>query len=236
MSDYQEVEFKEITASKRSINSRKLVCGVGINDANYITNQIIDGSRLVCPYYNRWTIMINRCYSNKFKAIQQTYKECEVCQEWITFSKFKKWMKMQNWNGKELDKDIIKPGNKVYSPENCAFVNGNLNKILNLQKDKRGMYSLGVTIVKRNNKYHSRVRRNGNQISLGVFSTQAEASDAYLKEKVKIILKESELQDDLRVSKGLVNHAVMLLMCNSLMNREDAIKYCEDNLPRWSEL
>jgi hypothetical protein len=35
---------------------------------------------------------------------------------------FKKWMEQQDWDGKCLDKDIIAPGSKLYSPETCAFV------------------------------------------------------------------------------------------------------------------
>ena len=55
------------------------------------------------------------------------YKDVVVRQEWLTFSNFKRWMEKQDWEGKQLDKDIIVLGNKVYSPETCAFVLGVTN-------------------------------------------------------------------------------------------------------------
>ena len=65
--------------------NRSLICGVGVNDANYATS----GKRM-CPFYRRWINMLERCYSEKFQEKNPTYRGCSVCEEWLTFSNFKR--------------------------------------------------------------------------------------------------------------------------------------------------
>lgn len=36
----------------------------------------------------------------------------------------------QDWADKQLDKDLINPNNKLYSPETCFFISGTLNRML----------------------------------------------------------------------------------------------------------
>lgn len=78
----------------------KLVYGVGINDADYPTTQRekVNGEWKItwrCLYYDRWVSMLTRCYSSKCHEKQPTYKGCSVCDEWLTFSNFRKWMEQQ---------------------------------------------------------------------------------------------------------------------------------------------
>ena len=110
----------------------KLVYGVGINDADYdvaineyyTNDEGVKGERRIwtCPYYSRWMNMLTRCYSDKFQEGNPTYKGCYVAEEWKTFSNFKEWMVTQEWEGLELDKDILFVGNREYGPEKCVFV------------------------------------------------------------------------------------------------------------------
>lgn len=109
----------------------KLVCGVGINDADYVFQKwetiIVNGKRkqkLIweCDFYRTWKSMLARCYSIKTQERQPTYKGCSVSDEWLTFSVFKNWMEKQDWEDKQLDKDLLFEGNKVYSSETCVFV------------------------------------------------------------------------------------------------------------------
>lgn len=107
------------------------VAGIGINDANYITNKYskIGGKiKLVwrCPYYNTWSRMLNRCYGN---SASPQYKDVEVCTEWLTFSNFKSWMEEQDWKDKELDKDLFGDGS-IYSPDSCCFIPAHLNTLI----------------------------------------------------------------------------------------------------------
>ena len=97
------------------MNPRKLVCGVGINDADYAvveweTIGYVNGKQnqkrvWECPYYKVWGSMLKRCYSDKYQERYQTYKGCTVSEEWLTFSNFKNWMEKQDWEGKHLDKE-----------------------------------------------------------------------------------------------------------------------------------
>lgn len=108
----------------------KLVCGVGINDADYpvrIRSHIKqDGTFLDewrCPFYTKWQKMLSRCYGKYNKSQKfNSYDQVEVCQEWLRFSNFKSWMEKQDWESKELDKDLLSGESKIYSPETCCFI------------------------------------------------------------------------------------------------------------------
>ena len=115
-------QFPEVPANKLSLAMRKSVCGVGINDADYMVSQIVNGKQVACPIYRSWANMLERCYFRKFQDKNPTYADCKVCDGWLTFSNFRAWMLTQDWQGKELDKDIKIKGNKVYSPSSCSFV------------------------------------------------------------------------------------------------------------------
>ena len=123
------VEFIEMPASKKSLSFRKPVFGVGTNDADYIIDRRIDGKRVACPIYRAWKNMLKRCHSDKYQKDRPTYIGCSVCKEWLTFSNFRRWMLTQDWQGKQIDKDIKFKGNKIYSPETCMFVTNKENTI-----------------------------------------------------------------------------------------------------------
>jgi len=203
-------EFIEIPACKNSIANRHPVFGVGVNDADYHTNLLVRGKKIMCPLYRRWADMLKRCYSLKYQKNQPTYIDCSVCDEWLVFSNFKRWMEKQDWQGKELDKDIINPGNKIYSPENCSFVDRSLNSLLNDRKSARGKYPQGVTWHEHSKKLQARVNYNGKCVHLGYYLTPEGASDAYIKAKVKIILETAKCQTDDRITNGLLLHADLL--------------------------
>jgi hypothetical protein len=203
--------FKEIPASKMSTSRRRLVHGVGINDAKYIINPLINGEMTRCQFYSRWNKMITRCYSLKFQERNPTYIGCSACPEWLIFSNFKSWMEKQDWENKELDKDIISPGNKIYSPENCAFVPKPLNGLIVDQATSRGKYPRGVYFNELRGNICSNISYQGVSTHIGTFSTTKEASRAYIKAKVEIILAAVDEQQDIRVANGLKLHADLLL-------------------------
>ena len=48
--------------------NRRLVSGVGTNDADYTTSPVaVNGVRTRCPFYVKWLDMLTRCYSDKYK-------------------------------------------------------------------------------------------------------------------------------------------------------------------------
>lgn len=188
--------FKEIKPNKKSITQRGLVFGIGINDADYITKQIINGKEVRCPYYRRWVNMLKRCYSTSSKKDIRAYDGCTVCDEWLTFSNFKDWMAKHDWDGKELDKDIARYGNKVYSPETCIFVSADINRLLTDRRSRRGIYPQGVSRYRNGKSFFAGCSIDGKRVHIGTFDTEKEASDAYLTFKANhiynVALKESE--------------------------------------------
>lgn len=101
------------------------VQGVGINDIPGSSSLSKDGK--LCRYYATWSAMIQRCYSASYQIKKPWYVGVEVCREWHLFSNFKRWMESQDWEGKELDKDILSFEGKIYSPETCCFVTSLVN-------------------------------------------------------------------------------------------------------------
>lgn len=123
--------FPYIPATKQSLSGRRLVYGFGVNDSPYITNILRKGKpRRVCPYYQVWVSMLERAYYPYLHATRPTYKDVSVEEVWHSFMTFREWMARQDWEGMELDKDILIPGNKVYGPEFCVFVTRRTNALL----------------------------------------------------------------------------------------------------------
>ena len=106
-----------------------LVCGVGINVGKGLKAH--KGSKnyneLNERIYITWRSMICRCYSNEYHG-RESYKKCEVCEEWKTLSNFVRdiseihnydlWVNDRSY---QLDKDIIGDGH-IYSLSTCLFV------------------------------------------------------------------------------------------------------------------
>lgn len=158
----------------------ELVCGVGIND---LPRGGIRSGGKVLHFYHVWHSMLERCYSDKSLEKRPTYKGCTVCNEWLILSNFKKWYDQQYIEeGFELDKDILVPNNKVYSPETCRFVPKELNTFFTNRENERGDYSLGVTYRPNKSKtspYYSGGAFGDGKVYLGSFSTELEAHNAW---------------------------------------------------------
>ena len=185
-------DFVEIPASKNSLSNRKLIYGVGINDANYLTQIKIDGKVSICPYYLRWKNLITRCYSSIALKKRPSYSDCFLCVEWLTFSNFKNWMKGCEWEGMHLDKDILKHDNKEYSPEFCIFVPMEVNVLFTDHGAARGDYCQGVTYDKTSSIYLSQCSVNGKNKTIGRFKTEKEAATYYNEFKAGVIRGVSE--------------------------------------------
>lgn len=204
-------EFIKNNQHINGINRRRLIRGIGFNDANYKISYIGIYGQETCQYYLKWSDMIKRCYSEKYQEKQTTYKGCTVCNSWLIFSNFKYWMKLQNWKGLDLDKDIIKIGNKVYSPDTCCFISRRINCSLITCKSSLGKYPQGVSYHKPNDKFIAYLSFGEIQKNLGSFNTPEEASKTYNIAKSNYLIEISHLQTDERVRKGLLLHANVIL-------------------------
>ena len=196
----------------RKYTKRKKLCGVGINDADYNVREyaIVGGkNRIVrrCPFYVTWADMLVRCYSEKCQLKNPTYKGCSVCDEWLTFSGFKAWMEEQDWQDKQLDKDLLKDGNKIYSPEYCLFVDRKINMLVVDRGASRGEYMIGVCWHKATCKFVSQCSNpfTSKQEHLGLFTNELEAHLAWKARKHELAcqLAESEYCNDPRLTNVL---------------------------------
>ena len=193
----------------------KLVYGVGVNDLDYRTRVYEyvtkDGGKRVlkpvfrCKYYEVWENMLSRCYSKKFLESRPSYNGTSVCSEWLSATAFKKWMEQQDWRGKCLDKDIVVPRSKLYSPETCAFVLNATNLFVTASDAIRGEYPIGVYLHKSTGKYQARCNNpfTRKQESLGYFSTPEEAHEAWRKRKYDLAQRVADRESDPRVVEAL---------------------------------
>ena len=188
----------------------KLVCGVGVNDAGYPVSiyAVIHGKQKQlwrCPFYRAWMHMIERCYSAKVHARQPTYAGCSVAPEWHSFSAFREWMAGQPWEGSDLDKDSLVPGNKVYSPDTCVFISHALNKFLNDNAAARGEWPLGVSWHKGRGKFKAQCRNpfaKKNEY-LGLFDCPGTAYEVWRARKHQHACRYADQQTDQRIANAL---------------------------------
>lgn len=176
----------------------KLVHGIVINDSQTPVTKVVDGKRVMCPYYRKWKNMIQRAYDGKNK----NYSESTVCDEWLTFSNFRYWMMNQDWQGKHLDKDLLVSGNKVYSPETCIFLDVTVNTFITDMHF--GNLSKGVCLSNCKGKYAAYISINGRSVCLGSqFDTELQASEVYVTRKHLLSQRLALKQQDQRVANAL---------------------------------
>jgi hypothetical protein len=198
------------------MKAKKLVYGVGINDADYVTRKMetieVNGVRKqrlvwICPYYRVWYNMIQRCYSAKYQEKKPTYRGCSVSQEWLTFSVFKMWMEKQDFDGMQLDKDLLFAGNKVYSADTCVFVSSSINLFTIDCGASKGEWMIGVSLNKKNGKFVSQCSNpfTKKHEHLGLFTCELEAHQAWLKRKLELAHLLAAEQTDSRVAKALIS-------------------------------
>lgn len=184
----------------------KLVCGVGINDADYAVKSSNKDLSLRCPYYAAWHSMIYRCYSPKRLANHPAYVKCTVSPEWLIFSNFRAWMLKQDWKGLQLDKDIICPGNTEYSEATCCFISQQVNLLLNTNAKTASGLGAGVTKAP-SGRYAAKINKHPKKVHLGTFDTPEEANTAYQKAKIGRLVQIAYQQSNPLIKQGLLRHA-----------------------------
>ena len=190
---------------KNPLNKTIFNCGyIGIGKETCTSNILM---------YKYWESMLERCYSEKFKIKQPTYKDVICSTEWHNFQNFAKWFNDNYYEIEnqrmELDKDILHKGNKVYSPRTCIFVPARINSLFIKCDKSRGDYPLGVNYRKDNNKYVARcsVLNNNKKIEriyLGQYLTVCEAFESYKKYKENYIKQVADEYKD-RIPQKLYN-------------------------------
>ena len=187
------------------------VYGVGVVGTKY---PIREGGVLT-KEYGLWNNMLQRCYYDTYKKKYQTYKDCEVSENFKSYEYFYEWCNKQigfdneDWH---LDKDLLIKGNKVYNENTCVFLPREINTLLTKSTASRGEYLIGVCWNKTNKAFRARVSKNkGKQEHLGYFSTELEAFNVYKVAKEAFIKEQAnkwKSQIDDRAYNALMNYEV----------------------------
>lgn len=169
-------------ASERGVvyNKRKLVSGIGKNDADYVTKPTIGGIKVACPAYLSWKSMLMRVGSKSFQTGRPWYIGVSVCDEWREFSNYLSWWKINQVDGWELDKDLL-TDDREYHPDKCLFVPAWLNTFTNSHKSARGQYLIGVSYIKREKAFQAFC----NNKYVGRFSSEEAAHQAWRRSKLE---------------------------------------------------
>jgi len=150
-------------------------------------------------YYDKWRDMIRRCYDEKIHSKSPHYIGCSVDPEWYSFQNFATWLDENKWNGiDQLDKDLIKEGNKLYSPKTCCLLPPELNSSLS------HMFETGIRELK-NGSWYARVRISKKSKAKS-FKTYEKALKFY------VVNKDIELQKMLKKYKVILNKDIYTIL------------------------
>jgi len=183
------------------------VYGIGyIGDGNYLTSE----KGIIIPAYRCWQKIIERCYSEKTKDKYNAYHSIStICEEWRNYQVFAEWFEQNKYDVNErlhIDKDILYPGNKVYSPYHCLLVPQRINMLFLNKQNKR---NLPNGIKKEGNRYYAKY----NSIELGSANTIEEAYEIYARyKKAEIIKVANEYKEIIseKVYNALLNYEVRI--------------------------
>lgn len=180
----------EVVSSTSDIKNGKVknlfaknVKGVGfLGSGRYKTSDKTGG---MTKEYAHWVSMLDRCYNTR-EDRYRSYMGCSVDELWHNFQVFADWCQNQKGfklGGWELDKDLLTPGNKVYSHESCIFVPSRINLMLNTSKHRRGDFPIGVYLHELSGKYMARC---GTEY-LGLHETPIDAFLTYKRRKEQVV-------------------------------------------------
>ena len=131
-----------------------------------------------------WKCMIERCYCGERKEHMKYFENCTVCEKWFNFQNFAEWYSKNKYVVKgrlHLDKDILYPGNTIYSPDKCLLVPQKINEQFHYRPKDTGLPT-GIRLMD-SGKYSAVC----NSKSLGTYTTVFEAYDVYAKEKERVV-------------------------------------------------
>ena len=191
------------------MENKQLVYGIGVNDLKSSVKSSSDKE------YKLWRDMLKRCYHKQYLSIFPTYQDVDVCEDWLTYSNFKKDLhEIHNFDmlaqGWTLDKDILTK-KKLYSKNTCCIVPQQLNIFFS-------KFSLdhNPPFDKRCNVYYSYCSHNKKKHYLGRFKTKGEACSVYLAFKATVV------EDLINIYKGIVDDRVIdkLYACKEALNEQ----------------
>lgn len=176
------------------------VCDVGMIGNKYPARQT-NGSPT--KEYYAWRDMLRRCFDEKKREKNPTYKDVVCSDDFLYYEFFYDWLHSQenfdrwlNGKGWAIDKDILLKGNKISSPNNCCLVPRNVNNLFLKSGALRGAYPIGV--IKKGKDICAKCQNpfTSKTDYLGTFNTEAEAFLAYKTYKESLIKQVAQEEFD----------------------------------------
>ncbi|AMR57448.1 putative DNA/RNA-binding protein [Pseudomonas phage vB_PsyM_KIL2] len=176
--------------------------GVGINDCTY---EAYKGKNCICPYFHAWKGLLSRHIA----------KGVPVAEEWLTFSTFKGWMETQDWEGKELDKDLLGHYTIGYTPATCCFLPKEVNIFMQDRRKSKSGLPIGVS-MSRQGKFKAYADSFGVGNYLGTFNTKEEAHNSW------ILFKNTHAH---KLADRLESEGYSQIVCNGLRTKYNGESY-----------
>ena len=199
---------------------RTLIYGVGIND-------------VMIPQFTKtktwkvWQGIVRRTdnrdplWIGKKKKI---YKDCTLDPRWFKLSAFKEWIEQwDNFESKEVDKDILIPGNLHYGPDTCLMVRSIVNSWFKPTDESKSDLPRGVcwnTNYKKGKSpkpYRAQISplqvidgevKVGKRTGLGHFLTVKDASDAFQKARQESLQILIDTETDVKVRDAILQYII----------------------------
>ena len=175
----------------------KKLYGVGICDKNCVGK---------LKSYTVWRSMLKRCCDTNDINNQRSYNDCTVCEEWLIYSNFEKWFNDNYIDGYSLDKDLLKSGNRLYSPNTCCFLPIQINTLLIWHSVKDSKLPIGVTYDNKGT-FQVMIKRFGKQKRIGTrYYSLSSAVNAYRTAKKEYINEVAkQYYDEGKIDKKIYN-------------------------------
>lgn len=156
--------------------------------------------------------MLDRCREGGYLQTKSPwYVGCTADETFMDYQLFADWCQVQVGYGRRgfaLDKDIVKPGNKIYGVEFCVFVPRLINNFYVKPNTPR---ALPTGVFELADGFQAASGVEGEQIKLGTFASADEAAMAYKTRKeayAKRLAEKFRNDVDKRVYDVLVNFKV----------------------------
>ena len=122
--------------------------GVGIYKPSYKHNGITIPEKSYQTWYKMHIRSENNC------EYKPQYTDVKICKEWFNYQNFANWYNENYYEVENdfmcLDKDIMIPNSRIYSPETCCFLPNRLNEIFhNMNRTKSNGLPIGIEYAKR---------------------------------------------------------------------------------------
>lgn len=180
---YLKIKFLDKSGYERIVQPSHIKTGVVNNPyekSKFGVGYIGDCNKKDLSYKkakNIWDKVLQRCYDKTYLKNNKAYRNVTVCEEWLNFSIFFEWFKLNYIKNFFIDKDLFQLGvsDKIYSPNTCIFLDRKINNFIKIPNKKDKWLSMCTDF------------NSGSSVYLGTFKTKEEARQPYVEFKSKQI-------------------------------------------------